>query len=116
MGRIEKQNSFMGQARIILDDAQIRIFIKKRNNFAKEIRIWRLSKKHPFLSMFNSHNLMWAVYGDVASAIHGWFAKDGDLLAVMTEKIGKLSNTKELKRFLIEVEKICNGEIPKAKY
>ena len=81
MGKIESIKH--GQARIILDDYYIRLFVKYKGVYCSEIRIWKLTKSHTFLNMFNSKNIFWAVYNDQAKCLHGWFYKGGDLLSTL---------------------------------
>ncbi len=62
--------------------------------------------------MFRLKNLIWAIYENKAQTIHGWYAKEGNLLEVLTAKIGKCNNIDELKNVLIEIENIINGILP----
>jgi len=53
--------------------------------------------------MFNFKNLVWAIYNDDAKCIHGWFAKEGNLLEALVREIEKCNNYDELKELLIKI-------------
>jgi len=110
MGKIESIRH--GQAKIILDDYYIRLFVKYKGRDCSEIRIWKLPKSHTFLSMFNTKNIFWAVYKDDAKSLHGWFYKEGDLLSTLTHKIENCNNEKDLKRLCLNLENILKRGMP----
>ena len=62
--------------------------------------------------MFNTKNLIWAVYGKDATALHGWFNKESNLLKAVTDKVVQCKSFDELKELLIDFEKIIGGGIP----
>jgi hypothetical protein len=62
--------------------------------------------------MFHLKNLIWAIYGNDAKYIHGWFAKEGNFWEVLTAKTERCNNYDELKNVLIEVENIIKGIMP----
>ena len=100
------------QAIINFSDFDIRIFIKYKGPYCSEIRIWKLPPKSNFLSMFNTKNLLWAIYNQDAKFLHGWFSEEGNLLEAITNNVAKCKNFDELKNLLIQFEKIIKGEIP----
>jgi|WetSurMetagenome_2_1015567.scaffolds.fasta_scaffold671755_2 hypothetical protein len=110
MGKIESIRH--SQARIILDDCYVRLFVKYSGKYCSEIRIWKLPKSHIFLSMFNPKNIFWAVYSDEAKSLHGWFYKDGDLISTLAHKIEKCANEKDLKRLCLNLENIITKGTP----
>ena len=110
MGKIESIRS--SQARIILDDCYIRLFVKYKGVYCSEIRIWKLPKSHIFLSMFNPKNIFWAVYGDMAKMLHGWFSKEGNLITALAHKIELCSDEKDLKRLCLNLENIISKGMP----
>lgn len=110
MGKIESIRG--SQARIILDDYYIRLFVKYKGRYCSEVRIWKLPKSHTFLSMFNAKNIFWAVYNDEAKTLHGWFYKEGNLLSALAHKIEKCDNEKDLKRLCLNLENITNKGMP----
>ena len=115
MGEISSINNKLGKADIILDDVLIRLFIKYHNGICSEIRVWKLPLKRSFWSMFNTKNLVWAIYGDTTKFIHGWFANEGDFLKVLTDKIVKCNNFTELKELLLDLENLVNNGVPSGK-
>ena len=112
MGKIFSINHKFGKADIILDDGLIRLFVKYHKGICSEIRIWKLPSKRSFWSMFNLKNLIWAIYNDEAKYIHGWFAKEGNFLEVLAEKVEKCNNYEEVRKLLIEIENIMKGILP----
>ena len=101
-----------GQARIILDDACVRLFVRYKGNYCSDIRIWKLPKNNNLFAMFRSKNLFWAVSDNTAKTLQGWFYKDGDLLKTLANKIAQCSNEKELKRFCFDLENIFTNGLP----
>lgn len=112
MGKISSINHKFGKADIVLDDGLVRIFVKYNNGICSEIRVWKLPLKRSIFSMFNVKNLIWAVYNNDAKYIHGWFAKEGDFLEVLSRKIEKCNNYGNLKDLLIKIENIVKGILP----
>lgn len=110
MGKIESIRR--GQAKIILDDCYIRLFVKYKGVYCSEIRIWKLPKSHIFLSMFNPKNIFWAIYNDEAKVLHGWFNKEGDLSNTLAHKIEQCANEKGLKKMCINLENIITKGVP----
>jgi len=110
MGKIESIRH--SQARIILDDYYVRLFVKYNGSYCSEIRIWKLPKFHKLLSMFNPKNIFWAIYNDEAKFLHGWFYKDGNLLNTLAYKIERCDNEKDLKRLCLNLENIITKGIP----
>lgn len=110
MGKIESIKG--SQAKIILDDCYIRLFVKYKDRYCSEIRIWKLPKSHTFLSMFNTKNIFWAIYNNEAKALHGWFSKDGDFLSTLAHKLEKCANEKDLKRLCLNLENIITKGMP----
>ena len=106
MGKIESIRR--SQARIILDDCYIRLFVKYKGVYCSEIRIWKLPKSHILLSMFNPKNIFWAVYDDTAKMLQGWFFKEGDFLTTLAQKIEMCSNENDLKRLCLNLENIIS--------
>lgn len=102
------------QAIINFSDFDVRIFTKYKGVYCSEIRIWKLPPKSTFLSMFNTKNLIWAVYGKDATALHGWFNKESNLLKAIVDKVVQCKNFEELKELLIDFERIISGEVPKS--
>ena len=100
------------QATINFPDFDIRIFVKYRGVYCSVIRIWKLPRKSCFLSMFNTKHLIWAIYDRNATALHGWFNKEPNLLKAIAEKVVQCKNFEELKKLLIDFERIVSGEIP----
>lgn len=90
----------------------IRIFTKYKGVYCSEIRIWKLPPKSTFLSMFNTKNLIWAIYNQDAMTLHGWFNKEHIVLKAIVDKIIQCKDFKEIKKLLIDFEKIINGQIP----
>lgn len=100
------------QAIINFPDFDVRIFTKYKGVYCLEIRIWKLPPKSTFLRMFNTKNLIWAVYGKGATVLHGWFNKESDLLKAIANKVVQCKNFEELKELLIDFEEIMSGRIP----
>ncbi|OHB66440.1 MAG: hypothetical protein A2Y77_03820 [Planctomycetes bacterium RBG_13_62_9] len=100
------------QAIINFPDFDIRIFVKYRGRYCSAIRIWKLPPRSTFLSMMRSDRLIWAVYGDDAKRLHGWFHSDGDLMKTLASKIGQCKDYEELKGVLIDCERIMRGGYP----
>jgi len=100
------------QAIINFPDFDIRIFTKYKVTYCSEIRIWKLPHKSTFLSMLNTKNLIWAVYGKDATTLHGWFNKEPNLLKAIAGKIVQCKDFEELKELLIDFEKIISGKTP----
>lgn len=100
------------QAIINFPDFDIRIFVKYRGAYCSAIRIWKLPPQSNFMSMFNTRNLIWAIYNRDATALHGWFNKEPNLLKALADKIVQCKNFDELKELLINFERILSGEIP----
>jgi hypothetical protein len=112
MGKLLSINHKFGKADIALDDGLIRLFVKFQDGICSEIRVWKLPLKGSFWSMFRPKNLIWAIYRNNAKYIHGWFAKEGNFLEVLTAKIERCNNYDELKNVLIEIENITKGIMP----
>ncbi|MSU55305.1 MAG: hypothetical protein EXS46_02075 [Candidatus Taylorbacteria bacterium] len=100
------------QSIISFSDFDIRLFVKYQNGLANKIRVWKLHKDSSFLQMFNTKNLIWAIYNQDAKYLHGWFFKEGDFSQVLTKKIANCSSFEELQQQLIELENIIRGELP----
>ena len=100
------------QAIINFPDCDTRIFVKYRGRYCSAVRVWKLPPRSSFLSMFNSNRLIWAVYGDDAKRLHGWFHSDGDLMKTLASKIGQCKDCEELERVLIDCERIMRGGHP----
>lgn len=68
--------------------------------------------------MFNTKNLVWAMYGDAAKAIHGWFtpppvtrADDNrHWLKVFADGVASCKNYEEVKVFLTDIEGMLAGD------
>jgi len=110
MAIIKRQSPF--QSIINLDGFDVRIFIKYKNGLANEIRVWKLPPNSNFLHMFNKKNLIWAIYNRDAKYLHGWFSKDGNFSETITRKVASCSNVKEIRKLLLDFEKIIQGEVP----
>ncbi|HUU16590.1 MAG TPA: hypothetical protein VMW72_05530 [Sedimentisphaerales bacterium] len=100
------------QAIINFPDFDIRIFVKYRGVYCSAIRIWKLPRNSSFLNMLNSKNLIWAICDRNATALHGWFNKEPNLLKAIAEKVVQCKNYEELKKLLVDFERISSGEIP----
>ena len=116
MGKITSINE--KRATIEFSDFCIRLFVKYRGSYCSEIRVWKLPPGGGFLSMFNTKNLVWAMYGDATKAIHGWFTpppvtQPNDKrhwLQVFADKIADCKNYDEIKEFLTDVEGMLAGD------
>ena len=104
------------QAIVLFPDFDIRIFVKYRGVYCSAIRIWKLPSHSNFLSMLKIKNLIWAIYGRDATFLHGWFNKEPNLLKAITEKVVQCNDFEELKKLLIDFERIVSGEIPSSNY
>lgn len=97
----------------------IRIFTKYRGNYCSEIRIWKLPPGGNFWHMFNTKNLVWAMYDNDAAGIHGYFTpppitKPNDKrhwLEVLTNRIANCKNFDEIKSLLINIEGMLSGDV-----
>lgn len=107
------------RARIKLSDCLIRVFVDYKNNYCVGIRVWKLPIKNNFWAMFNTKNLIWAIYGDDAMVVHGWFlsqplTKESDKrenwFHVFIEDMAQNENFDDIKKFLINVEGVVNSE------
>lgn len=98
--------------KILLNDFCVRLFIKYKDKYCSDIRIWKLPKNNNLFSMFNNKNLFWAVSGDESKTLQGWFSKDGDLLSVLSKKIEKCENEEDLKKLCLNFENIIRNGIP----
>jgi hypothetical protein len=112
MGKVLSINHKFGKADIALDDGLIRLFVKFQDGICSEIRVWKLPLKGGFWGMFRLKNLIWAIYRNDAKYIHGWFAREGNFLEVLSTKIERCNNYDELKNALIEMENIIKGTMP----
>ena len=66
--------------------------------------------------MLNFKNLIWAIYGRNATALHGWFNKEPNLLKAIAEKVVQCEDFEELKKLLTDFERIVSGETPSSDY
>ncbi|MDH4241619.1 MAG: hypothetical protein OEW48_18835 [Phycisphaerae bacterium] len=66
--------------------------------------------------MINTKNIIWAIYNDNAKYLHGWFYKEPNLLKAITDKVVQCKNFEELKKLLIDFERIISGETPSSDY
>jgi hypothetical protein len=66
--------------------------------------------------MLNLKNLIWAIYDKKATFLHGWLSKEPNLLKAITEKVVQCKNFEELKKLLIDFERIVSGETPSGDY
>ena len=104
------------QAIINLLDFDVRIFVKYRGVYCSAIRIWKLPTHSSFISMFNTKNLVWAIYNNDAKFLQGWFYKEEpNLLKALADKVVQCKNYVEFKNLLIDFEKIIKGEFPECK-
>jgi len=110
MAIIKQQSS--RQSIINFGDFDIRIFVKYKNGLANEIRIWKLPSNSSFLRMLNAKNLIWAIYNQDAKYLHGWFSKEGNFSETLTRKVANCLNFEELKKLLLDFEKIIQGGVP----
>lgn len=108
MAIIKRQSSL--QSIINFDGFDIRIFVKYKSGLANEIRVWKLPPNSNFFHMLNKKNLIWAIYDQNAKYLHGWFSRDGNFSETLTQKIANCSNFEELKKLLLDFEKIIQGE------
>jgi len=68
--------------------------------------------------MFNTKNLVWAIYDDAAKMIHGWFTPPPvtqpddkrHWLQVFADKIADCKNYDEIKEFLTDIEGMLAGD------
>jgi hypothetical protein len=116
MGKITSINE--KRATIEFSDFCVRVFAKYRGSYCSEIRVWKLPPGGGFLSMFNTKNLVWAMYGDTTKAIHGWFTpppvtQPNDKrhwLQVFSDGIAGCKNYDEVKEFLADIEGMLAGD------
>lgn len=116
MGKITSING--KKATIEFSDFCIRVFYKYQGAYCSEIRVWKLPPGGSFLSMFNTKNLVWAIYDDAAKMTHGWFTpppitQSNDKrhwFQVFADKIADCKNYDEIKEFLSDVEGMLNGD------
>lgn len=109
MGKITSIN----QKRAIIEFSNfcIRVFTKYEGPYCTEIRIWKLPSRGSFWSMFNTKNLVWAIYGDQAKVVHGWFAqRSQNWLQELAQGIARVEDYDGIKEFLISVEGVINGD------
>jgi hypothetical protein len=103
MGKI--QSIKLDQARIVLDDCSIRLIVKYKGVYCSEIKIWKLPKSGNLLSFLNNKNLYWAVYGETAKFLQGWYYQD-DLMKLLSQKVERCANEADLKRLCLDLENI----------
>lgn len=103
------------QAIINFGDSDIRIFIRYRRPYCSAIRVWKLQSRSSYLSMLKTSRLIWAVCGDEAKFLHGWFYRDGDLMKTLAGKVSQCKDFEELKGLLIDCERIIYGETPSSR-
>lgn len=116
MGKITSINE--KRATIEFSDFCIRVFSKYRGAYCSEIRVWKLPPGGSFISMFNTKNLVWAIYDDVAKMTHGWFTpppvtQPNDKrywLQVFADKIADCKNYDEIKVLLTDIEGMLAGD------
>jgi len=116
MGEITSINK--KRVTIEFSDFCIRLFVEYRGSYCSGIRVWKLPPGGNFLSMFNTKNLVWAIYNDAAKIIHGFFTpppvtqSNGKRhwLKVLADKIADCKNYDEVKGFLVDVEGILAGD------
>jgi hypothetical protein len=116
MGKITSINE--KRATIEFSDFCIRVFSKYRGAYCSAIRVWKLPPGGSFLNMFNTKNLVWAIYDDAAKMTHGWFTpppvtQPNDKrhwLQVFANKISDCNNYDEIKEFLTDVEGMLAGD------
>ncbi|MBL7189314.1 MAG: hypothetical protein ISS70_23545 [Phycisphaerae bacterium] len=102
------------QAIINFPDFDIRIFVKYSGAgaYCSAIRIYKLPPQSSFLSMLRRKSLIWAIYGEDAIRLHGWFSKESNLLEALASKAVRCKDFGELKELLIDLERIMRGECP----
>ena len=66
--------------------------------------------------MLKTNNLIWAIYNENAKYLHGWFSKEPNLLKAITDKVVQCKNFGELKKLLIDFERIISVETPSVDY
>lgn len=66
--------------------------------------------------MFNTKRLIWAICDRKAKFLHGWFNKEPNLLKAIAKKVVQCKNFEELKKLLIDFERIVSGETPSSDY
>ena len=106
------------QAIINFPSFDIRIFVKYSGAgaYCSAIRIYKLPPRSSVLSMFKDlvkrKSLIWAIYGEDAMRLHGWFSKESDLLETLASIVVRCKDFEELKELLIDLERIMHGEYP----
>lgn len=109
MGKITSINQ--KRATIEFSNFCIRVFTKYEGPYCTEIRVWKLPPGGSFWSMFNTKNLVWAIYGDQAKVVHGWFAqKSQNWLQGLAQGVARCEDYDGVKEFLISVEGVINGD------
>lgn len=116
VGEITSLNS--KRATIVFPDFSVRVFTRYQGQYCSEIRVWKLPPHSGFWSMFNTQNLVWAMYGDAAKAIHGFFtpppvthAQDKrSWLQVLCDGVSQCQNYEEVAQFLSNIEGMLHND------